>query len=175
MFPEITTNRFKLRQFRDGDLENIFRGLSHPEVIRYYGVSYATLESAKSQLTFFNDLELKETGKWWAITSHDDKIFYGAAGLNNRIKEHRKAEIGFWLLQEHWGKGIIKEVVPIICDYGFKQMDLHRIEAIVESENQNSKTVLGILKFTHEGTMRECEIKNGKFISLDIYAMLNKG
>lgn len=174
MFPEISTTRFKLRQFRDEDLDNIFKGLSHSDVIRYYGVSYTTLESAKAQLQFFKDLELTETGIWWAIVSPDDKLFYGATGLNNRVKEHKKAEIGFWLLKEYWGKGIIREVVPLICDYGFSNLNLHRIEAIVETENQNSKSVLEKLNFRLEGTMQECEIKNGRFISLDIYALLNK-
>ena len=39
-FPTIKTSRFRLRQFTDADLENVFKGLSHPEVIKYYGVSF---------------------------------------------------------------------------------------------------------------------------------------
>ncbi len=105
--------------------------------------------------------------------SLDNKIFYGAGGLNNLRKEHRKAEIGFWLLTDFWGQRIMKEAIPLICNFGFTNLGLHRIEGFVESENSNCKRALDKLDFSHEGTMKECEIKNEKFISLDIYAKIN--
>lgn len=169
-FPIIETERLLLRQFVDNDLENVFKGLSHPEIIKYYGVSFQTLEATKEQMTFFADLEKKGTGIWWAVCSADNKIFYGAGGLSSLNKEHKKAEIGFWLISEFWGKGIMKEAMPLICNYGFDNLELHRIEGFVESENKNCKNAMAKLDFQHEGTMKECEIKNGKFISLDIYA-----
>ena len=49
-------------------------------------------------------------------------------------------------------------------------MHLKRIEAEVETENGMSKRVLKKLQFAHEGTKKDCEIKNGQYISLDIYA-----
>lgn len=169
-FPIIKTERLLLRQFVDHDLENVFKGLSHPNIIKYYGVSFQTLEETKEQMTFFADLEKNETGIWWAVCSADNKTFYGAGGLNSLSKEHKKAEIGFWLISEFWGNGIMKEAIPLICDYGFNNLELHRIEGFVESENKNCKNAMAKLDFQHEGTMKECEIKNGKFISLDIYA-----
>jgi ribosomal-protein-alanine N-acetyltransferase len=60
----------------------------------------------------------------------------------------------------------------LICNYGFNELGLHRIEGIVETENQNCKKAMAKLDFNHEGTMVECEVKNGRFISLDIYAKL---
>ncbi len=172
-FPTLQTKRLLLRQFDDSDLLNVFKGLSHPEIIPYYGVSYRTLEETKSQMKFFADLEKNETGIWWAICSLDNKTFYGAGGLNGVIKEHKKAEIGFWLLPEYWGQGIMGEAMPIICDYGFKKVGLHRIEGLVETENVNCKKAMSKLDFQYEGTMRDCEIKNDRYISLDIYAMIN--
>jgi ribosomal-protein-alanine N-acetyltransferase len=169
-FPIIKTEKLLLRQFVDNDLENVFKGLSHPEIIKYYGVSFQTLEATKEQMTFFADLEKKGTGIWWAVCSADNKIFYGAGGLSSLNKEHKKAEIGFWLISEFWGNGIMKEAMPLICNYGFDNLELHRIEGFVESENKNCKNAMAKLDFQHEGTMKECEIKNGKFISLDIYA-----
>ncbi|TDP01687.1 GNAT family N-acetyltransferase [Flavobacterium sp. 245] len=169
-FPIIKTERLLLRQFVDSDLENVFKGLSHPNIIKYYGVSFQTLEATKEQMTFFADLEKNETGIWWAVCSADNKTFYGAGGLNNLNKEHKKAEIGFWLISEFWGNGIMKEAMPLICNYGFNNLELHRIEGFVDSENKNCKNAMAKLDFQHEGTMKECEIKNGKFISLDIYA-----
>lgn len=171
-FPIIKTERLLLRQFNEGDLENVFKGLSHPDIIKYYGVSYQTLESTKKQMDFFADLEKNETGIWWAVCSLDNKTFYGAGGLNNLSKAHRKAEIGFWLLKDFWGQGIMTEVMPLICNYGFENLGLHRIEGLVETDNINCKRAMAKLDFEQEGTMNDCEIKNGKFISLDIYAKI---
>lgn len=171
-FPILRTERLLLRQFVDDDLENVFKGLSHPDIIKYYGVSFQTLEATREQMTFFADLEKNETGIWWAVCSADNTIFYGAGGLSSLSKEHRKAEIGFWLISDFWGNGIMKEAMPLLCNYGFDNLGLHRIEGFVESENKNCKNAMAKLDFQHEGTMKECEIKNGKFISLDIYAKL---
>lgn len=170
-FPAIKTSRCTLRKIVPGDITHIYEGLSHPEVIRYYGVSFDTLESTKEQMEWFDRLENEETGIWWAICSSDNTTFYGAAGLNNVSHNHRKAEIGFWLLPAYWGLGIMPEVVPEILNYGFKTLNLHRIEGIVENDNANSKRLMEKLGFQHEGTMKECEVKNGHFISLDIYAL----
>jgi len=169
-FPTIKTERLLLRQFNDNDLENVYRGLSHPEIIKYYGVRYDSLEATNAQMKFFADLEKNGTGIWWAICSPDNTVFYGAGGLNSLSREHRKAEIGFWLLPGFWGNGIMQEAMPLIWNYGFDTLQLHRIEGIVETENSNCKKAMAKLGFIHEGTMRECEIKNGRFISLDIYA-----
>lgn len=168
----MTTGRLLLRPIVDSDIDNIFKGLSHPDIIKYYGVNYQTLEATKEQMTFYADLVSNETGIWWAVCSLDGKTFYGAGGLNSLSKEHKKAEIGFWLLTDFWGQGIMKEAIPLICNYGFDKLGLHRIEGFVETNNENCKTAITKLGFLHEGTMKDCEIKNGKFISLDIYAKI---
>ena len=171
-FPVFKTTRILLRRFEESDLDNVFLGLSHPDVIKYYGVQYASREATKKQLDWFAELERDETGIWWAVCSLDNRIFFGAGGLNGQNKEHQKAEIGFWILPEFWGGGIMKEVLPLIVDYGFSTLGLHRIEGLVETENVNCKRAMAKLDFVHEGTMKECEVKNGKWISLDIYAKI---
>ena len=171
-FPTLSTERTILRQFRAEDIHQVFYGLSHPEVIPYYGVSYDSLEATQEQMDWFASLETNRTGIWWAICSAEDGTFFGAGGFNNWSQEHRQAEIGFWLLPEYWGKGLMTECMPAICNYGFEAMGLHRIEGFVETENINCKKALDKLHFTLEGTMVDCEVKNGRFISLDIYARL---
>ena len=125
------------------------------------------------QIKFFADLEQNDTGIWWAVCAANNQTFYGAIGLNNLMKQHKKAEIGFWLLPDFWGSGIMSEAIPLVCDYGFYHLGLHRIEAIVETKNTNSKNIMEKMQFTHEGTMKDAEIKNAAFISLDFYAKLN--
>ena len=173
IFKEITTSRFRLRQFTDADLENVFKGLSHPEVIKYYGVSFKTLEATKEQMTWFADLEKNNTGIWWAITDKETGAFYGGAGFNDRSHEHKKAEVGMWLLPDYWGQGILKEVMPAIVDFAFSDLGLHRIEGFVESDNMKCKSAMAKVNFQLEGTMRDCEVKNGELISVDIYARIN--
>ncbi|RYD57890.1 MAG: N-acetyltransferase [Sphingobacteriales bacterium] len=168
---ESLTERLLLRKITIADKPWIYQGLSHEDVIKYYGVSYDSLEATQVQMDWFESLEREGTGIWWAICSTDNNTFYGAGGLNSLSEKHRKAEVGFWLLPEHQGKGIMTEAMPLILEYGFRKLQLHRIEGIVESENEACKKAVEKLGFTYEGTMRECEIKNGRFINLDIYAM----
>lgn len=94
-FPIIRIDRLLLRQFVDSDIENVYKGLSDPEIIKYYGVSYKTLEDTKAQMRFFSDLEKEGTGIWWAVCSLDNKTFYGAGGLNSLSKEHKKSRNRF--------------------------------------------------------------------------------
>lgn len=163
------TEHLLLREIIASDIDNIYAGLSHPEVIKYYGISFDSLEATKEQMTWYNDSKQC----WWAICSKDNSQFYGAGGINDICKTHRKAEIGLWLLPEFWGKGIMTEVMPLICNYAFKELKLHRIEGFVDANNQNCKKAMAKLDFKHEGTMNDCEIKNGTFVSVDIYAKLN--
>jgi ribosomal-protein-alanine N-acetyltransferase len=170
-FPVFKTGRLLLRQFKKPDLNNVFLGLSNPEVIRYYGVHLKTLEEAKRQIEWFAELEKDESGIWWAVCSSDNSIFYGAVGLYYLNHELEKAELGFWLMPAFWGKGIITESVLLAIEYGFKKMYLKRIEAEVETENRMSKKVMEKLQFVHESTKKDCEIKNEKYISLDVYTL----
>ena len=165
----IKTERLLLRPIIESDIQNIYHGLSHPLVIKHYGISFDSLEGTKEQMEWFE----KPTQCWWAICSLDNQTFYGAGGLNDLSQEHKKAEIGLWLLPDCWGKGIMGEAMPLICNYGFDELGLHRIEGFVESDNQNCKRAMAKLDFEYEGTMKDCEIKNGRYVSVDIYAKLN--
>ena len=87
--------------------------------------------------------------------------------------EHKKAEVGFWIFPQYWNKGIATEVLKAVIDYCQQQKDIHRLEAFVEEGNAASSKVLEKVGFIYEGTMRDCEIKNGKFVSLLIYALVS--
>ena len=166
----IKTDNLFLRPINASDIYPVWKGLSHPEVTRYYAVSFATLEETKAQMEWYATIEKNRTGQWWAICDPGDQHFYGAIGFNDIHPVHHRAEIGFWLLPEYWGKGYVPEAASCIIKHAVEQMKLHRIYAYVESENQNSKNVLIKLGFAYEGTMKECEMKNGKWIGLGIYA-----
>ena len=174
VFPELKSERLLLRQILEDDAGKIFEGLSHPEVIKYYGVNFQTLEQTLEQMKWYQNIEEQNTGIWWAVCSEDNQEFYGAGGFNNYSSNHQKAEIGFWLLPKFWGNGLLQEAMPLIINYGFSEMKLNRIEGFVETGNFNCKKAISKLKFIYEGTMKDCEVKNGKFISLEIYALFNE-
>ena len=171
-FPELHTARLHLRQITEADLEHIFKGLSHPDVIKYYGVSYSRLDDTWKQLEWYAELERTYTGIWWAITLSQTNEFCGAIGYNNLSRDHRKAELGFWLLPEYWKKGIVREAMQPVLEYGFQELNLHRIEAYVETENISSKKALQKMDFQQEGILRDSEIKNGNFISVAVFSRL---
>jgi len=166
------TKHYFLNEIQTQDKENIYKGLSDPDITKYYDVHYPTLEATQEQMDWYSDLKKNGTGIWFGIFDKQDNNFCGTGGFCELEQEHKKAEIGMWLLKESWGKGIMKEVMPALFDYAFTELDLNRIEGYVISDNIKCKKGLEKINFTYEGTMRDSEIKNGKAISIDIYAIL---
>jgi [ribosomal protein S5]-alanine N-acetyltransferase len=156
------------------DLPHIYSGLGDHRVTRHYGVHFDSLEATQEQMDWYAALERDGTGKWWAIRDEDGR-FLGAIGFNGLERAHHKAEIGFWLLPEHWGKGIIGQVIPQVLEHGFTQLGLHRIEGIVEGGNAASGKVLQQHGFVHEGTLHEAEWKGGRWIDLEVWALIGGG
>ncbi len=169
---EMNTERFVLKEIEDSDIENIHKGLSNPIITQFYDVHFPTLEATQEQMDWYSALKKEGTGIWWGIYTQEGNQFCGAIGYNALDKQHKKAEIGMWLLQEYWGQGILKEVMPIAFNYGFTTLGLNRIEGFVIHDNAKCKRALEKVNFSYEGTMRDAEVKNGKVISIDIYSIL---
>ena len=166
------TENYILKEIEESDLNNIHKGLSNPDITKYYDVHFSTLEETKEQMEWYRNLKKDGTGIWWGIYDKSDNQFCGAGGFNSLDKKHRKAEIGLWLLKEYWGKGILKKIMPKLFEKGFTELDLNRIEGYVVSDNTKCKNALEKINFTYEGTMRECEMKNNEKISVDFYSIL---
>lgn len=165
MSTTIKTDRLLLRPIVDSDINYIFAGLSDPKVVQHYAVRFDNLEATKEQMEWYSD----DRQLWWAICSLENKTFYGAGGLNDISKEELKAEIGLWLLPKYWGKGIMKEALPLITDYGLNKLGLNKIEGFVESNNINCKNAMSKLDYHLEETIEDFEIKNGQSISIGVY------
>lgn len=173
-FPTLQTERFTLRRIGPADKLRVFEGLSHPEVIRYYGVSYRTLEDTQVQMDWYDYLLESQTGIWWGIVFTDDPgRLIGACGFNEWHRVHNRTEIGYWLLPGCWGRGVMSECLPAIIGHAFTAMQVHRIAAVVEPPNGQSARLLQKLGFRYEGTHHACEIKNGSYIDHAYYALLN--
>ncbi len=170
-FPILRTSRLILRQIDEEDLQDIYHGLSHPDVIRFYGVQFETMEATKEQLKWYRSLESKRTGLWWAVCDQQTGRFLGAAGFNDWKQEENTAEIGFWLLPEKWGKGYNREVLQSIIEYAFTAMNLRQINAYVEVGNHKSIRSLLHHSFRWKETMTDCEEKDGRLISLHLFSL----
>jgi ribosomal-protein-alanine N-acetyltransferase len=172
MLPQLTTARFFLQQVLPEDQQFIFEGLSHPDVIPFFGVRYDSFEATKKQMDWYQKSYNAGTGGPWKIVDKITGEKIGVVAYYFHKQEHKKAEVGFWIFPQFWNKGIVTEVLKAVIDYCQQQKDIHRLEAFVEDGNIASKRVLEKLGFVCEGIMKECEIKNGKFINLHIYALI---
>lgn len=169
---KLTLNRLILRDFTAADLAQVYAGLSHPEVIKYYGISYDSLAATQAQMRWFQDIVAARSGHWLALEGRDTHEFMGAIGVSGRSLEHRYAELGYWLLPKHWGQGLMSEALHGFLGFAYGRLGLHNVTAIVAWPNQASKQLLLKAGFTLEGIQRECEFKNGAYISLCRFSLL---
>jgi len=174
LFPVVNTQRLTLRQAVAKDLDWIYQGLSDPKVIAHYGIAYGSKEEAKTQLEWYDYVWQNEQGVYWVITRKSDNAPLGTVGYFNWMQPNRKAEISFWLVSTAWRQGYMREALEPSLTYGFKTMNLHRAEALVEAGNTAGAACLKHLGFVHEGTMRSCELKESDdaYISLELYGLL---
>jgi ribosomal-protein-alanine N-acetyltransferase len=169
---QLKTERLVLEPIERGDQAFIFKGLSHPQVIPYYGVSYASFEAAGAQMDWYEQIKREGTGLWWKIREEMNEENAGAIGYNYHNIQHHKCEIGYWLLPEHWHKGIISEALKEVIRFLQKEKNVHRIEAMIELGNGQSCAVIEKAGFLYEGRLRDYEQKEGKYISLLLYSLL---
>ncbi len=173
MFPELQTERLLMKKIEAADQGFVFEGLSHQEVIPFYGVRYESFEATKAQMEFYEQLVAEGSGLPWKLVERETGAPIGVLAVYLFKAEHRKAELGFWLLPRFWGRGYAREAVEAACSYWKQERGLHRMEAFVETENEASWRLLERCGFAFEGCMRDCEWKDGKWISLRIYARVN--
>jgi ribosomal-protein-alanine N-acetyltransferase len=136
-------------------------------------VSYASLEATQRQMDWFEEIHAAGTGVWWGICERGaDDALIGACGLNDVKAEHRRGELGYWLLPGHWGRGVATECVGAVLEHAFGAMGLHRVGADVDVDNHASRRLLERLGFRLEGVRRDYERKAGVHIDLMNYALL---
>ena len=103
------------------------------------------------------------------------ELFCGVIGLFLLEDVYRKsAEIGYWLGEPFWNKGIMTKAVDLICHYGFEQLDVVRIHTGIFEYNKASMTVLEKNGFVKEGISRKAVFKNGKLWDEHKYAKLKE-
>lgn len=104
----------------------------------------------------------------------DDKVI-GSISVNRRDNIYvRTAEIGYYIAEPYWGRGIVTEAVRQICHYAFENTDLVRIDAAPFAFNRGSCRVLEKAGFQYEGTLRCNAVKNGRIYDMKMYALIKE-
>ena len=107
----------------------------------------------------------------FAITVNGKVI--GSIGAFRQTNIHNKtAELGYYIAEEYWGKGIMTEAVKQLCDYVFSHTDIIRIYAEPFAYNIGSCRVLEKAGFQYEGTLRSNALKNGNVLDMKMYSKL---
>ena len=171
---QLDTNRLVLRPVTPDDAEYMLSYLSKPEVVVHMGLEpFASLDDALEEIDWYDSILEEGTGLRFGITIRGEDVVIGSCGLLNRSEKHHRAEIGFELSPDYWGKGIAGEALEAVVAYGFHELQLMRIEALVEPENEASMHLLERHGFLQEGLLRSYEFTRGKYDDLYMYSRLN--
>ena len=175
MFPLMQTERLILREIKEKDEEVIYQIFSNEKVTQYYGMNpFTTREQATNIITHFQTIFHNKRGIRWAMERVEDQTVIGTIGFNNWSTIHHRAEIGYELLPEFWGKGYATEGIKQVVNYGFSDMNLTRIGAIVFTENKASQYILEKLGFQKEGILKSYMYQHEKANDCISYSLIKE-
>ena len=172
-FPIQESERLIFRKFDKKDAPRLYQIRSNPKVMEYMdNISLKSIEEAKFLIKSFKYDFKQQKGISWAITDKQTNLLIGSFAFWRMVKQHCRAEIGYSLLPEYWGKGFMTETFETLIEFGFGKMHLHSIEANVNPQNQNSIKMLERIGFKKEAYFRENYFYLDKFIDSVIYSLL---
>jgi ribosomal-protein-alanine N-acetyltransferase len=171
--PVLITQELVLRPIVEKDIAALYTLFSSEAVMHFMDVEiFETVSEAAQMVAFFRDKLETGEGMRWAICFKEDDELVGTCGFHHISRSNFKAEIGYDLIPAFWGKGIMINAIHCLLQYGFEQLQLNRIEAIVDPTNTNSYKLLDRLGFQREGLHRQAFYEKGRFIDVYIYSML---
>ena len=174
-FQNLASDRLLLRQISPEDVKEVFALRSNAETMKYIPRPLVTNnEEALEHIKMIQDKIEKNEGINWAITLKGNQKLIGIIGHYRMRWEHFRSEIGYMLLPEYHGKGIITEAIKLIIDYGFNQMNMHSLEGISDPANTASARVLEKNGFVKEAHFIENEFFDGKFLDSVVYSLVKK-
>ena len=173
--PVLGTKRLILRKMRLDDAHDVFEYASDPEVANY--VTWDAHENIEDSRRFLQSIiqhyENKEVASW-GVVFRDNNKFIGTCGFMWWLPGDARAEIGYAMSRQYWGKGLMTEAVREVISFGFERMMLNRIEAQCMAQNIGSERVMQKNGMTIEGIRREATFRKGAYHDLKIYSILKK-
>ena len=147
-FPILKTERLTLRQLVINDEQEIFTLRSDSEINKYLDRQISnTIDDARNFINKVNENINKNDSLYWAITLSDKNILVGTICLFGFSDENYKCEIGYELLTNFQGQGIMKEAVEKVIDYAFNTIKVKIIEASLHKDNLSSIKLLEKFSF----------------------------
>ena len=119
----------------------------------------------------FIDLTIETHGREFAYGIYVDSSFVGAIGLHTD-PEHRSAMIGYWIDDEHEGRGLVTKASRALVDVAFRDLAMHRVWLTADPMNIRSCAVAERLGLRLEGIRREDTYTDGRFHDTALYAIL---
>ena len=161
---------FRLRPWTIEDLESLVRFANNFNIAKNLMDVFPhpySIENGKA----FIDIATKNTPpNILAIEVNGEAA--GAIGLHPQSDVYRRnAELGYWLAEPYWGKGIITRTIVQMVDYGFKHFDIDRVYARPFAHNIGSQRALEKAGFVLEARLEKTILKNGVMIDELIYAV----
>ena len=119
--------------------------------------------------TFLKSVITSEPVTLFSVEANEAAV--GGIGIRIGADVHRQtAELGYWLSQEFWGRGIMTEAVAAFTDFCFEKFQLRRIYAEPFANNPASARVLEKAGFAFEGRLKNNVLKDGKLLDSLLYA-----
>jgi RimJ/RimL family protein N-acetyltransferase len=168
---ELKGTGFILRGWKKGDEVSLQKHANNPKVAAYLMDRFPLPYTMKDALNWINFVIDQDPLINFAITI--DNLVVGGIGLEPREDVYCKTtNIGYWLGEELWGRGIMPEAVKLVTEYAFSHFDFIRIQACVYSKNPASMRVLEKAGYMKEAVLKNAVVKNNVIMDEHIYAIL---
>ncbi len=170
-FP-LYTKRLKFRLVTPEIYREVFE-LPKTDIMNFFGISTDEELSEEQErlergLTSFN-----KTFLYFQLIEKDGDRLIGWCGYHTWYTVHDRAEIGYGLIsKQYMRKGIMKEALSSVIEYGFDEMNLHRIEAFASPTNLPSIKLLESHNFQKEGVLKEHYLKDGVYEDSSVYGLI---
>ena len=170
---DLRSARLELKELVWDDLDVIHELNSFPEVDEFntLGIPKSLDDTRESMAPAIEDKSNSPRTKYaWGLWFENQLA--GKAGMNVMPQKYRRAEIYYVLNPKFWGRGIATEAAKTLVSFGFNELNLHRIEAGVATENIASINVLEKLGMTREGVGRKILPIRGKWVDNYAYSII---
>jgi len=163
-FEVFNTNRLILKILSPDDFKYIFENNSKLEIKKILGHN-SDEEFLKEKNKYENGYTTyNRSFIYFQIIEKDSNTIIGGCGFHNWYPDHRRAELGYVITKEEFKrKGIMSEALEVVIDYGFNKLNLHRIEALVGTQNIPSLKLVAKFNFIKEGVLRQHYFVDSQF------------
>lgn len=166
---------FKLRVWKTEDAKSLAQAANNPNIAKNLRNAFPNPYTLEDAIWFINDSIINAERKQINYAIVVDGQAVGGIGIFVKDDVYEKsAELGYWLAEDFWRKGIMSRAVQTICKEAFGIFDIVRIFAEPFADNEGSRGVLEKAGFTYEGTMRNGVFKNGEIHSYCMYSILRE-